>query len=271
VKKFVLVLLLFSVVLAGFAAVGSSYAQSTATVSVDSATQQFPAAEVGQTIQINITVSNVQNLWAWYLGYVNFNPAILNLTNVIEGPFLIESGQQTLFYTALKYNQPYYWLNQGYLYNDSDILLSSTGVSGNGVIETLCFQVLAIGTSQINFGSPTLDNSTDMPILCNAVNTTITVGNPQNFTPSPSPSSTSSSSPTPVATASSTSQPSASPDQSAPASAAPETASPTVSSPSPESNLSAPEFPITLILALLIIAVTASTLLIARNAEHKAK
>ncbi len=262
-KKLALSLLFVAVMLASLIMINPTHASVTPTITVDPATQQFPSAQVGNTIQVNITISNVQNLWAWGIDLIIYNPTILNLTSVAEGPFLQESGQQTLFiadYTA------YYSENYGYINQTNDIIDSSyTGVNGSGVLATLGFQVLSIGTSQIDFTPPNLRDSSQNPITCNAVNVTLTVGTPSNPTASPSPTPITTALPTPTLTTSPT--PTTSPTQSDSTSpAASASPSPTQSPPN-----SAPEFPTAFVLLSLILAVTICTLLIAQNNKHRKK
>ena len=116
-----------------------THASTTSTIKVDSATQQFPSAHVGDTIQVNITISNVQNLWAWDLPNIRFDPTILNLTQINEGPFLQQAGQ-TVFIWA---SSASYAIGQGDIPDTSDTLLSVASASGSGVLATLVFQVLA--------------------------------------------------------------------------------------------------------------------------------
>ncbi len=155
---------------------------SEALISVDSATQQFSSAHVGNTIQINITVSNVQDLWSWDIANLTFNPAMLNLTQVTEGPFLQQAGQ-TIFIWTSGSTQAF---SKGYIPDMSDTLLSINSVNGSGVIATLTFTVLSLGTSQITFNQTTLLNSQPSqnlpppqignPIGSTAINANITVG-----------------------------------------------------------------------------------------------
>src|SRR5271157_4117538 len=91
-----LVPFLIVVALAGVAATSLSHASETATISIDPTTQQFNFTGVGDTIQVNIYVSNVQNLWSWDVKDLRFDPSVLNLTQITQGPFLDSAGA-TLF------------------------------------------------------------------------------------------------------------------------------------------------------------------------------
>ena len=247
-----MVLLLSAVVLASFLAIHTTNASGTPTLGVDSATQQFPSAHAGDTIQVNITISNVQNLWAWDIAQLTWNPQVMNLTNMIEGPFLQTSGQQTLFVTTLNATNAWYLTNQGYLNETSGLILQSTGVTGSGVVATLVFKVFSTGTSQIKFTQATLEDPSTASISCNIANANIIIGSSSNTTPTP-PSSDNGSpgtSSSPIATSSTP------------------TNSGTTSRPTEDPSNVAPEFPILPILAMLMIAATASIMLIAKKSKQ---
>ena len=173
-----LAILFIALVLASAATVSTSHASETATISIDPATQQFNSAGVGDTIQVNITVSNVQNLWSWDLGNITFNSKVLNLTQPpTEGPFLEEAGS-TMFIP----NIPPGNASKGNIFEISDTLLVDSSVNGSGVIATLTFQVLATNrTSQITFKQITMYDTLGVAkIDCNAINAEITLGVPKN-------------------------------------------------------------------------------------------
>lgn len=256
-KKYVLTLLLTVVALASFFAINPSHASITPAINIDSATQQFPSAQVGDNIQVNITISNVQNLWAWDIADLKFNPAILNLTQVSEGPFLAQSGQTAFLWTSTSSIA----LSKGDIPDIADALLTSTGSSGNGVLATLTFKVLSVGTCPITFNQTTLLDTTQIsannpvPMASVANNANIIVGTSTGSTPTPT--STTTATPT-SAISSSTPTSSTSPTQSS------NTSTTTPSSSNDPAN-AVPEFPITTVLAILIIAITASVMVIARN------
>ncbi len=116
-----------------------------ATVSVDPATLQLQTASVGQTIEVNITASGVQSLWGWDFSDLTFNSNVLNLTQVVEGPFL-QSGGQTFFLSTDSVPA----VKQGDLPSVADALTQNVTVSGSGTLVTLKFSVLSAGTSPIS-------------------------------------------------------------------------------------------------------------------------
>jgi uncharacterized membrane protein YciS (DUF1049 family) len=176
-------LFLIAVAFASAAAINCSNASETAIISVDSATQQFPSAHLGDTIHVNIDVSNVQNLWSWDIANLRFNPNFLNLTQVSEGPFLKAAGSTLFIWTSTSTNA----ISKGDIPDISDTLLEYTSASGNGVIATLTFRVISLGTSQIVFNQTTLLNPNQIAapgqttgayeqINDQAINANITVG-----------------------------------------------------------------------------------------------
>lgn len=132
-------------------AIPSSLNES-ATLTIDPTSLQLPASQVGQTVSVNITVSNIQNLWAWALDDLKFNANVLNLTQVTEGPFLKNGGQTLFIWTSTDTAM----IQKGDIPEISDTLLANTGINGTGTIATLTFQILSSGTSQIAFTQTTL-------------------------------------------------------------------------------------------------------------------
>ena len=227
--------------------VSPACASGVATVSVDPTTQNFPSAHVGDTIHVNIVVSKVPKLWGWDIVDLTFNPKILNITGVTEGPFLSKAGQTLFIWDSESLRQ----LSQGDIPEIQDVLLSTNTASGSGVIATLAFTVLSLGTSQIAFkhteldsNAPTINYTDNQPISTiipsTGVDAIVVVGNSQ---------------PTPSASALTTS-----PNPTADASPG--------SSPNPSSGTSqAPEFPNLVILVPLLGIVTLFTLLIIRKGK----
>lgn len=134
-----------------------SSSTSTVTVSVNPTTLHLQTAKIGQTINVDINISNVQRLWGWEIDDLTFNSSILNLTQVQEGPFL-KSKDQTFFISTA--NVPA--VQQGDLPNTVDAFAENTTVSGGGVIATLRFTVLSAGTSQISLTSAELFNQIEI-------------------------------------------------------------------------------------------------------------
>ena len=259
-KKFMFAIFLIAIALASAMAINSSHASGTATISVAPSTQQFPSATVGSTIQINIEISNVKDLWAWDIANLTFNPTVLNLTSVTEGPFLKQAGQDLFIWTS----DSAIAFSKGFIPDISDTLLSFTGESGSGVLATLTFQVLSLGTSQILFNQTTLLSPTNLGTISNpeyqsipdtTINANISVGVTTTSTPTSNPTTAPTTNPSPNASSPST--------DSTPSGNSSPTATPI--------SHQAPEFPVFSILIILMIAATVSMLLLAKKAKHNKK
>ena len=136
------------------------------------------SASVGQTIEVNLTVSGVHDLWGWDISYLTFNSAVLNLTQVTEGPFLKSAGQ-TFFISTNDVPM----VQQGTLPSVAEDFPENVTVSGSGTLATLTFHVLAAGTSPIKISSANLydqyvaNETMYQEGLHEAINTTIVNGN----------------------------------------------------------------------------------------------
>jgi len=121
----------------------SAKAQETPTISIDPPTYEVAESEIGETFTINITLNDVNNLWSWKVR-VDWNPEILNLTEIAEGPFL-NNTDDTLFLWANNWTA----IEEGYIPEISCTLQSSVSVNGSGVLATITFKSLSPGTSNI--------------------------------------------------------------------------------------------------------------------------
>lgn len=137
------------------------------TLSID---RVYNVTEVGQTVLVNVTLSNVPNATGctgWRLGLA-WNPEMAKITTfhdysigipenvfavVFEGPYLKQTGKGTFFHI----NTDPYGLERN-LKGQIDIFdhISSGGgsVSGSGVILSLNFTLVHVGTTTIEFSSP---------------------------------------------------------------------------------------------------------------------
>ncbi|MCW3983830.1 MAG: cohesin domain-containing protein [Candidatus Bathyarchaeota archaeon] len=173
-------------------------AQTTTMTFVASQTQ-ISQSDVGSNLQVNIAVSSVVDLWQWSLN-MSWDPAVLNLTQIKEGPFLkgADNSLVTLFVPPeIKSVQ------SGFFPADMVCTpFSLTSVSGSGVLATLTFKILAAQNTEIKFVRTELNklNETQTgttPISHVSSNLQITA---LQATPSPSPSPTPSNTTTPTPT-----------------------------------------------------------------------
>lgn len=227
-------------------------AQQTTALSITPNSTQLSDAQVGSTIHLNLTITNVQNLFGWNLN-LTWNPQILNLTGIAEGPFLNGAGE-TLF-TWSPSSSPIS-RSQGYLQGVADVLLATSGVSGNGVLATLTFQVLHAGYSAVSIEGTTISkppvNTAAQYISATITDGTVTIGSSSSITPTPT------NTPTPTSTTS--------PSNSPP----PATQTPTPTTPpTPTQPPVVPEFPtLTVLMFFVIIFSVALIVLKKKDAIH---
>lgn len=169
-------------------------AQETPAVSVGPTALNLETAYIGQVIQININVTDVQKLWGWDLQNIGFNPAVLNLTKVVEGPFLKKGGNTFFLWTS----QSQLAFSQGDIPDVADALSENTSVSGSGVLATLTFKVVSSGDSPIVLNTTQLLNSNEYTpngeetgdngqINCTSINGNVEISQIIAGTPPPTP------------------------------------------------------------------------------------
>jgi hypothetical protein len=147
-----LFLLLFFLIEAELFSIAPSNQAGTATVNV------FPSsvtASVSQNFSINVNVTGVSDLYGWEFK-LNWTATILNAVNVTEGPFL-ESGGNTFFYSGLN-------ATEGHVTVECTLEGNIQGVSGNGVLATITFNVKSSGQSPLNLYYAVLLNSQEQTI-----------------------------------------------------------------------------------------------------------
>jgi hypothetical protein len=133
--------------------VGFSSAVEVPTVSINPPVLEITDAWVGQIIQVNITVDNVENLWSWGILDFTFNSSVLEFTGMQEGDLLREGGE-TIF--AWKRTPP---VLEDDIQNIACARLDNSTVSGSGVLATAFFKVLSTGTTQLTMKNATLHNN----------------------------------------------------------------------------------------------------------------
>lgn len=158
---------------------------------VDPANLQLPTADFQQTLQVDIKISDVQDLWAWCITNITFNSNVLNLTQIEEGPFLKQGGNTLFIWPE---DSPK--IRGGIVPELSATLMTDGGVSGSGILATLTFNVLSAGNSQINIDDTKLldlnelSNTTTTDIYhqidCTTTNGYVTIENLSSPTPAPS-------------------------------------------------------------------------------------
>jgi hypothetical protein len=99
-----------------------------------------------QSFSINITVSNVTNLYAWSF-HLYYKSTVLNGTSIAEGPFLAAKGSTIFSYPDFtdQYNATY-----GYMSVYDTLTGNITGPSGSGTLATVTFMAVGSGDSVLH-------------------------------------------------------------------------------------------------------------------------
>jgi len=119
--------------------------------------------QVLNTFEVNITITNVNDLYAWEFG-LSFNPVLLEVNSVTEGPFLKTVGD--LFdgtFFKDKINNPYGYVSALCLLNPDSTTheYPPYGADGSGVLATVEFQVVSNGVCGLDFTYTTLETITN--------------------------------------------------------------------------------------------------------------
>jgi hypothetical protein len=109
---------------------------------------------VGQDFIINISISNVADLYGWQL-QLSWNKTILDIVNETEGTFLTSRGTP-FFYPIINAT--------GYLILDCTLMGNVSGVSGNGVLATIQFHVRGSGECDLLLYGTILVSSSEKSI-----------------------------------------------------------------------------------------------------------
>jgi len=123
----------------------------------------FPSlvtADVGQNFSINVTISDVLNLYGWEFR-LSWNPTLINAVNAVEGPFL-KNGGETFFSYSIN-------TTAGHMIVDCTLLGMVPGVSGSGTLSIITFYVKNAGECPLDLYNAVLLNPLEQPIPCQAV------------------------------------------------------------------------------------------------------
>lgn len=98
----------------------------------------------GGTFTVNVTVADVNELYGWQIN-VTFNPQILNVESVAEGPFL-KNINETIFGTNLKNTVGYAIVSALFMPP-----YPNHGASGSGLLANMTFSVKGSGSTSLHF------------------------------------------------------------------------------------------------------------------------
>lgn len=136
-------------------------------IAVDPPLYTVTQSQIGTNFTLSINITGVADLWSWGVR-LNWNPDVLNVTNVQEGPFLKSAGG-TLFLPPTRKN--------GYLQDIGSTLLSASSANGSGILFNATCEALAVGQSNITLNETSLIrfDSTVIPATVNNGQVIVTV------------------------------------------------------------------------------------------------
>jgi hypothetical protein len=127
------------------------------TVTTVSVVPQPISANTGQSFSIDVTVSDVVDLYAWEIE-LNWSASLLGTISVTEGSFL-KSGGSTFFV--------YSWNDtQGHILIDCTLMGQIPGINGSGVLATVTFLVLGAGETPLDLHDEVLLDHNEAQIAC---------------------------------------------------------------------------------------------------------
>jgi hypothetical protein len=129
--------------------------KSTPTTSIYVDPETYRVRGIDQTFTINITVSEVINLWGWEINLF-YNSTYLNCTNVDEGPFLKTAGETFFWIVNLTDN---YNATHGYIRAFCALTHVIPGPSGDGQIANITFKSRATGNATLDLTNTKLKKS----------------------------------------------------------------------------------------------------------------
>jgi len=117
-----------------------------------------------QNLTVNVTITDATDLYQWRLALYYKND-ILNATDVTEGPFLQSNGT-TSFQAEIQndFNSTHGCMNA------NATLLGATGVTGNGTLAIITFQVTGLGNTTIGLSQTELYDSAHEPLSHSTAN-----------------------------------------------------------------------------------------------------
>ena len=105
---------------------------------------------IGSFIKIDLRIDNVSiGFWGWSLPSISWDPAVLNLTDVQEGAFIVDQTGASAYFIG---NSPALWNNtSGKIDGGLTEALSAdrTSHDSSGVLATLTFEIKSNGNSPV--------------------------------------------------------------------------------------------------------------------------
>ena len=104
-----------------------------------------------ETFTVDVKIANVRGLWA-YEFKLKWEPDLLDVTSVTEGPFLNAEGTYNTFFVPKIWNEPDPMGLSGYIYIACTLMGEprTAEASGNGTLATVEFRVLKTGNCTLD-------------------------------------------------------------------------------------------------------------------------
>ena len=115
---------------------------------------------VGDHFTVNVSISDVSNLYGYELK-IYYNSTLLNGTRVTEGSFLRSGG--STFWDPVNFTD-HYNLTEGVLYIADLLTANVPGMSGGGVLATIEFKSIALGSCVLHLEDVKLSDPTPSQI-----------------------------------------------------------------------------------------------------------
>ena len=107
---------------------------------------QVEDVATGTTFSVNVNIADVSELYGWQVN-MTFNPQVLNVESVVEGPFLSQQNE-TVFIKKIENSGGF--LGASAIFN---VPYPEHGASGSGLLCTITFVVMSGGSSAIKFNT----------------------------------------------------------------------------------------------------------------------
>jgi hypothetical protein len=133
--------------------------KATPTTSLSVNPPVFTGLEIGVSFTINITVTNVTDLYGWQFS-LYYKSSILNATGKSEGPFLKQDGAQTLFF-EVDFTDNYNETHGKITLTSTRLAPAEKGVNGSGTLATITFKTLAYGNTPLQLADTKLSDSAE--------------------------------------------------------------------------------------------------------------
>lgn len=104
-----------------------------------------PSLSPGKSFNVSVVIAQVEKLYAWSLN-ISWQPTLLNVTEIEEGPFLNQEGAYNTTFAAQIFQE------EGYLYANCTLVGEPDAVSasGNGTLFTVTFLVEVGGITDLH-------------------------------------------------------------------------------------------------------------------------